>query len=371
MSEQGIVMAVDKGRAVVMLPGGEFRTVPSRGQPLEIGQEIWIPTRTRWRKGWAAAVPAAAMLGGILYAQIGPHAPPARADAVLSVDINPSINLDVSPRGTVFKAAALDAGGRTLLRQKPVLGLTVDKAVRQLLAQAAEDGYFKPKTPTVLIGAVFARAPERWFNGLDSVASEALHHDHVHAAVVTVSKVSAPLVQAMQTPSVSVGRYLLWQRDPQRQRDHWSLSAVGHMPVSQLVGSVMHLPNPKKHMPVYGNKDKAKDSLPPLRSSPHAGIFPSHPVATPSVVVPAPEHPGRTKPIKERSPSGLRFSAHASHSSSAAKAHGRKEHHGKRSSAAPSTLHSRGNLVNTVSRPANQPGVRQKRNLPSGRRSNR
>ncbi|MCY0909878.1 MAG: hypothetical protein OWR62_15985, partial [Sulfobacillus thermotolerans] len=256
----------------------------TRGQDVVVGQEIWIPAISRQRVRWLA-VPALVLVGALIWGQA--LVPSSQAEAaVLSVDINPSINLNVSAKGTVLSADGLDAGGRRLLGQRKVRGLAVQQAVDLLIQAAAQDGYLKQKAATVLIGAVFLQHPEPWFQGLSTAASGVLRANRVSASVVAVSGVSAALLHAMQTPQVSVGRYLVWQRTPAATRNHLSLNQIRKMSVSDLVAPLVHVAPPTTHTPPAAPESTSPK---PSKGASHPPVvLPNLPVTVPTVQVTVP-----------------------------------------------------------------------------------
>lgn len=310
MSKRGIVMSIERDRATVMLAGGAFKEVAARGQTLAVGQEIWLPERSRWTWGWLG-VPAAAALGlGLFVAGGHPPAPrPMAASAVLSVDINPSINLDISAQGRVLKAQGLDAGGRRILHQELLTGEPVTQAVESIIRTATHDGYLRTRH-TVVLGVVFSHKPAVWFHAIAHSVQGTLQAQHVSASVVTVSGVSAALVKNMEKPTVSVGRYLLWHQKPRRQRRQWSLPAVRSAPVTTLLNpssaaspkpsqSVTH---PGGHASSHAHSHSSTHSRGPsaTHSTGHAGggplPLPNLPVSMPSVVVTPPSLPSLPSP---------------------------------------------------------------------------
>lgn len=271
MSGRGVVMSVSQKRVIVMLPGGAFRRVHWRGPAVGVGQEIEVPSYTVRRRGWIAA-PIAAALAALYLVGVQP---PATAAAVVSVDINPSVNLDVSSGGRVLSAAALDPAGRLLLRQRPVNGLAVVQAVRELVFQAGRDGYMA-KSPTVVIGAVFQKSSQNWFASLPIAAEAVLRQGHIHASVVTISGISPAIVFRMtKHPMVSVGRYLLWRRHSAPVRDRLTAHQVRTMPVSRLLS---HLRQSKLTQPSHAPAFKAPKKI--VRSR----VLPNLPVSVPTIV---------------------------------------------------------------------------------------
>ncbi|NMP22353.1 anti-sigma factor domain-containing protein [Sulfobacillus sp. DSM 109850] len=290
-------METERGRATVMLPGGAFKRIATRGLELHVGQEVWLPQSPRRWYRWLA-VPALAAVATAFWIQALPSPQPVEA-AVLSVDINPSVNLDVSAKGVVLGAQGLDRSGRRLLEQRRVKGLTVQNAVSTLIKMAAQDGYLKNSSNTVLIGAVFKSHPEAWFSGLSSDASGVLKEDNLSASVVAVSGVSAPLLQAMQKPQVSVGRYLVWQRtlNAAQNQTPLTLRDVKKMSVTDLVAPLVTVAS-RTSSPKVPQRSGASNPKAPAEASKHAAkkhyppvVLPNLPVTVPTMVVTPPAIP--------------------------------------------------------------------------------
>ncbi len=290
MSMRGIVMSYDHTSAVVMLPGGDFRRVTLRGQTVRIGQEWEISDRQRWRvpRTWLA-IPALVAASLLAFVGIGPAS--VQAAAVISIDINPSVNLAVSGQGKVIRESGLDRAGSHLLKQQPVIGLAIARAVSDLVQQANEDGYFSTHK-TVVIGAVFKAGRQRWFGSVAQAAGAALQHDHVVASLVTVSGVSSALVTNMQKPQVSVGRYLLWRESPASERDRLTTDQVKNMPIAQLL---------EKSKPRSGAERTKKGAEAPRSSQPEKSL-PQLPVSTPSLAI---------QPLTDTRPPGPQLSRHS------------------------------------------------------------
>lgn len=284
MSVKGIVMSVDRKHAVLMLPGGEFRRVPLRGETVRIGQEWEVPAVKPGRSYSWLAVPALALAGFVAFEGFGMSS--AEAAAIVSVDINPSINLAVSNSGRVMSASALDADGSTILKQMSVKGMTVSQAVQDLVNQADQDGFLTNKS-TVVIGAVFKSGRQGWLGSVAKAADATLQKDKVQAPVVTVSGVSPALVKAMQKPTVSVGRYLLWHRESVSDRGHLTANQVKSMPIAELLN---HPANPATSSgpttastPVSAKVSPSKVSSPTTEKS--EPTLPNLPISVPSFAI--------------------------------------------------------------------------------------
>lgn len=287
MTERGIVMSVGAKHVVVMLPGGEFRRVRWSGGVVRIGQKIDVPESPSYSLYRWVSVPALTAALGAVY--LFGVAPAVNAAAVISVDINPSINLEISGRGRVMDVVGLDSAGRRLANQKRLIGLHPAAAVTVIMREARQDGYLH-QSSDVVIGAVFATRRQPWFGAVSRAAATVLQEAHIHASVVTVSGVSPSILKTMEKPTVSVGRYLLWDRASHGTQRALSANQVRTMPVVRLLAHTLG-----KHSPVspVGVKQSAPASAsrvvpisesanPPSSSS--TFHLPSLPVSEPVII---------------------------------------------------------------------------------------
>jgi hypothetical protein len=160
---RAVVLEVCRGRAVV-LTRGAFRRVRA-GPGWRVGDEVWVAAEAGGGRR-AAGVVAALVLAGALVATGG--AVVARAPAALvSLDVNPSVQMVVNRAGRVVSVAPVDpAGVRVLARVGPLRRVALSQAVVELVQAAAALGYLsRPPAAaavaarTVPHGAVVAALP--------------------------------------------------------------------------------------------------------------------------------------------------------------------------------------------------------------------
>lgn len=236
MRDRAVVLEIRGRRATVLLPGGEFKTIKSGPPGLVVGQEVWVPSsmvRRWWQAGAVMATSLALIFVGLAEV-MAPAAP--LAVAVVSVDINPSINLMVGPHQQVIAAVGLDNAGRHILAQYHPVNTSVSRAVEEVTQWAVHDGYVRKENPTLLIGGVFSGAVPSWFPRLTTKETDIVAEKHWALKVVRVSTESASLVTSMGQSPISVGRYLLWQHDRHQGRG-WTQTLAQTAPLTQLVGN--------------------------------------------------------------------------------------------------------------------------------------
>lgn len=263
-STRALVMSVEGHHATVMVSGGHFRRIPTRGQAMSPGQEIWLPTRASHRAYWALPAMALALLlvlGGPLRA---PRLPV--ADAVVSLDINPSINFTVGGDQRVIGAMGMDSAGQKLLLKQSVVGESIAEALQTVTREAWASGYMK-KSPDIVLGGAFPSRIPSWFRQL-ATSEKAFEPHHLDVPVVTLGARSQGLVRAMVHSKISVGRYLLWQSMDQGKK-HVTVDEATRWPLGDLVASSHDARHhqPTRHR-VHTAQHLAQTVLPGLFSRP-------------------------------------------------------------------------------------------------------
>ncbi len=237
MKDRAVVLEINGRRATVLLPGGQFRTIKTRPLGMVVGQEVWV-SNPRARRIWQAGAVVASTLALVLVSLADVMAPAVPlAVAVVSVDINPSVNLMVGNHQQVIAAVGLDRAGRRILSQYRPTNVPVVVAVEEITQWAVQDGYVSTKTPTLLIGGAFSGSVPSWFPTLARQETDMVKKKHWPLEVVRVATQNKDVVASMGRSPISVGRYLLWQHDRHQGRG-WTQALAQAVPLTQLVGNL-------------------------------------------------------------------------------------------------------------------------------------
>jgi hypothetical protein len=234
---RAVVLEMRGKQAVLLDETGLFRHVPSGGRAWQVGDEVWLDLAADgaevgrgstaaggfWARGSRTRGLAVAAACAVLLAVGVPLAyqadVSAQTVAIVTVDVNPSVQLDLNSNAQVLRAVALDSTGSQLLRHVHVQGEGVAAAIDQLTSQAAAEG-FVPKTETVPI--VIAAAPAAsGSKSLPPAVSSAIQGEeqrttaamtkagyHVQVAAVSAAQSDQASARALK---LSLGRYLVYQ----------------------------------------------------------------------------------------------------------------------------------------------------------------
>lgn len=241
----GVVLEVS-GRSAVVMAEGRFLRVPAM-PGWESGEEIWValPRRT----SWAVRLPrrmAVALIGcvatgsvGVLWAGVAS----AQVAAVVSVDINPSLQMSVDAQGRVLHVTAMDADAKGLLAQGSLTALPLQEALTTVVTRAVAEGYLSTDQGTVAAPVVFvAVAPaHRGTPVLPPPVATAVSQAQTQVQAVLDQKSISATVAVTQAPEsdlrpakvagLSLGKYDLYQNvkaaGGQTQAAEWRSETVG------------------------------------------------------------------------------------------------------------------------------------------------
>jgi len=276
MERRAVVLDVGPRYLTILVQGGDVRRVRRPAGPVQRGQEIWVPGETPrewrwWIPAAAAAVVVAAVVGGRVVA------PPPMAAVVLSVDINPSLDLGVSTAGRVVTVTPFDAAARAIVRTLPPLaGDPLPEAVTAVVEAAHEAGYLRgPASPGggyLLLAAAPQGSPDSRLTKvtLSEAAAAVRTATRGWAVRLVVLPVASP-----QSLAASLGRHLSLGRYLLANRSHTGWRQAAGESLAQL------LAGPRRHRV-------------PGRGRGRAGV-PSGPPSTPPSEVPA-TSPARAAP---------------------------------------------------------------------------
>ena len=233
---RGVVLEVRNHRAVVLDETGLFRHVSAEGQDWQAGDEIWVdiealalgPKRAgagSWlrgrpglrARGWAVAVACALLIA--IGVPLGYQAVvSAQTVAVVTFDVNPSVELDLNGAAHVLRAIGLDADGQSLLGHVHVRGVPLATALTELTDAAAAEGFVsKTVTVPIVIAAAPAGAaalPPTVTQAIQKVqksstAAMAKAGYHVQFAAVSAPRSDQQEARALH---LSLGRYLIYRQ---------------------------------------------------------------------------------------------------------------------------------------------------------------
>ncbi len=138
-------MEVHKNTVLVMTRDGRFKRLPKRGR-VEVGDDYSYGTAFPRSQLAVAAVLLLALASVFLPLQNQPV-----TSALVTIDINPSLELAVSSNERIISAQALNDDGEIVLAGLKLKGYSLDRALVIILHSAAEHNYLGDEAPLLLI----------------------------------------------------------------------------------------------------------------------------------------------------------------------------------------------------------------------------
>jgi len=140
---KGILLEVEGRWGVVLTPAGEFKRIPIPRGSGEVGDEITFAegVEIAWAKWIGVAVAAAIMLVAPLGYQQWTLAQPF---AIVTIDINPSLQLTLNNRNDVIRVEGLNADGTLVLQGLSWKSKSVDEVISAVTDRAVEIGKLNP-----------------------------------------------------------------------------------------------------------------------------------------------------------------------------------------------------------------------------------
>lgn len=148
---KAVVLEKNGTMLTVLSSDGSFQKFRSKSI-VEIGEEIQIPG-VRKTPIWRIAASVAAIFLMVFTGVFGWNVfQPGTAVAMLSVDINPSLQLTLDQKGRILELESLNPDAEQLLSGPPLKGEAWEKALSQIIEQSVNLHYLDAENTWVLVG---------------------------------------------------------------------------------------------------------------------------------------------------------------------------------------------------------------------------
>lgn len=205
----GIIIEITGKEAVLMKNGGDFVSLPAK-EGWKKGDIVPVKTKQRSRRFLTAAAAIAACLCFVVTGG-GYHYYYAQA-ALISVDVNPSIELTVNRLDRVTSSSALNEDGEALLSGVRLTGMECGEAVKELLQSESGEPYLSGNKNVVV--TVYSANEARQSRLLEEIRETA------DTTVTTLRPdgnteyraVTSEEVEAAHSCGVTAGKYIYLQK---------------------------------------------------------------------------------------------------------------------------------------------------------------
>lgn len=214
MVGKGVLLELTGRQGVVLTQQGEFKRVPLPKGAWDIGDEVeFAETQPAAWTRWGAVAAAAVVLllapvGWNLYADAQPQ-------AIVTVDINPSLQLTLNRKDVVLKAEALNADGQLVLTGVKWERHPVGEVLAAVTTRAVEEHKLDPESESgaVVVAVAPAEAedlPKTQADRIRDKAYDAVTPVAGKASVAALEATSSEKAEAEAT-GLNVGKFLLFK----------------------------------------------------------------------------------------------------------------------------------------------------------------
>ncbi|SFE44451.1 Anti-sigma factor N-terminus [Paenibacillus catalpae] len=155
--KRGIVLSIEKKKAVVMTADGQFISVPHQSH-MRVGEEAAIPAETvaparkpkrvYWYTGAAAAAAVLLFFIPFFYLTTAEAHP---VVAYVSLDINPSIEMGVDKQQLVQELKGLNSDGQAIVSKLSFKGKPLDAVAASIMSTVAAEHYLDNPNKDIVI----------------------------------------------------------------------------------------------------------------------------------------------------------------------------------------------------------------------------
>ncbi len=225
MKRKGVVVEIaPKNKVIIMTSEGEFIRIPLK-KHVHVGQEIrYTPRKTRFNVLQAGLVATLFLaLIGTWPVLTGRLVPGGAAAYVMTVDVNPSFELQISAENRVLAVEGLNRDGRQVAAKLAVVGDDLRSALRKLAVRLQKDGYLGSGQKQILVtmaGLNYNAASQRdikrarelkkgdsgTYRELQKMAEEVF--GTIQLAELRMWEVPSPLLTEAKLAGITPSRYL-------------------------------------------------------------------------------------------------------------------------------------------------------------------
>ena len=249
--KMGIIIEITGKEAVIMKNGGDFVSLPAK-EGWKKGDIVPIKTKQRSRRFLTAAAAIASCLCFVVTGG-GYHYYYAQA-ALISVDVNPSIELSVNRLDRVTSSSALNEDGETLLSSVRLTGMECGEAVKELLQSESGEPYLSGNKNVVV--TVYSANEARQSRLLEEIRETA------DTTVTTLRPdgnteyraVTSEEVEAAHSCGVTAGKYIYLQK-LEEAAPETDITQYSHCSIDEIKEHISNCEN--RHQTDYEESRKA------------------------------------------------------------------------------------------------------------------
>jgi hypothetical protein len=204
--KRGIVLSIEKKKAVVMTADGQFISIPQQSH-MRIGEETAIPAETAgpaprkpkrvyWYTGVAAAAAILLFFIPFFYLTKAEAHP---VVAYLSLDINPSIELGVDKQQLVQELKGLNSDGQVIVSKLSYKGKPLEAVAASIMSTVAAEHYLDKPDKDIVITSLMVD-DQNLADDLEKMVTAAIDQK-IKETIKQIDATKEPNVTVLSVPS--------------------------------------------------------------------------------------------------------------------------------------------------------------------------
>ncbi len=158
--------------------------------------------------------------------------------ALVSVDINPSIQISINKEKQIVKANAVNKDGVNVLKTVDLKNLSLPDGIKKIVSTAKELGYIDKDTNVVLVSAALYNSlsdsdSKKYANQLKDILSN-IEASQNEASVLTLFIDDSSIIQRAKSNNLSIGKELLYQY-AQSENGQLSADDIRNLNITELL----------------------------------------------------------------------------------------------------------------------------------------
>ncbi|WP_433749128.1 anti-sigma-I factor RsgI family protein [Falsibacillus pallidus] len=225
MNKKGIIMDIKEDYLIMLTADGQFLKGQKERRTYEIGEEVsffsyegskrkkFNAAFSKWmtKSGMIAASAAVVMLAFLL---LQPFFHEEEVYAYVSIDINPSIELNINKGMEVIDARAYNNDGKRILKHIDLKKhQTIKKAAIQIMKESKKEGYLKPEHTIVIATVPGEKATDGFTKSLNDAITTLKNETNALDAQLIAIKGTPQERKDAAAKGLTTGKYLKQERE--------------------------------------------------------------------------------------------------------------------------------------------------------------
>lgn len=262
MVYKGYIVKLEKDFAVVLTNTMEYLKVAKKDglmvgkEILFVQEDIYTENAFYYRKIAMAAVLFMVIISMSLFNKINiTNNIGYGAVAVVSIDINPSLELQIDKANKVIKAIPINQDAKELLTNEKILGKYVEDVVVILIDKANKENYLNDEEKSVLISTVILNDNKKDENIENKIEKKLKEEKKLENIDVFYVKGKKEDLKNAHKENVSIGKYEVFQKIKEKD-NKVNLKNIKKMKVQEIIEKKLEKLNEEKKLKKDSNYKK-------------------------------------------------------------------------------------------------------------------